>query len=572
MGSNVDENKMKDSASMAVDLQNGETLNQNDNAEHSKMLDVRLDHDGAKIFNLIKNKSGENDSLVRNVSVISRVNNVDAIIDRTPADKEAILSANNDVIKNSVEDQLNGKCANVPLPDANVSDIVTDSSQTAMDVALADTKTTPITMASMPVATDARLVATDTERIILTSAVPVVTDATPTASNNAAAVTDIVQPTGTTMPALRTHDAPIPMDVSPIPTDSSQIIPVNLLHATATDNVPMDTSLINYGPPPQTSMDTSQIATSTVERTASYENAIAGTSASAGIADMYDDNRSENGLSTLAEVALTRDQYMKQRDAYIKQRDEYIKQRDDRIRQQKLMKQDNKTTTTEQSPWYDVGIVKGTSCIVNSFYTTDETDEHLTTTTDTLPDYTDRSKARLEPGTAYKFRIAALNECGRGEWSEVSAFKTCLPGFPGAPSAIKITKSAEGAHLSWEPPPTASSGRILEYSVCLAVKNSIASVSQPESRPTSSSPQLIFARVYCGAENQAVVSTSSLNCAHIDTTTKPAIIFRIAAKNEKGYGPATQVRWLQDAPSKSSHQPSHGTKPPPSSSRRSKNG
>lgn len=37
----------------------------------------------------------------------------------------------------------------------------------------------------------------------------------------------------------------------------------------------------------------------------------------------------------------------------------------------------------------------------------------------------------------------------------------------------------------------------------------------------------------------------SLSAAQVDTTTKPAIIFRIAAKNEKGYGPATQVRWLQ---------------------------
>ncbi|KAL0181156.1 hypothetical protein M9458_023562, partial [Cirrhinus mrigala] len=36
-----------------------------------------------------------------------------------------------------------------------------------------------------------------------------------------------------------------------------------------------------------------------------------------------------------------------------------------------------------------------------------------------------------------------------------------------------------------------------------------------------------------------------LSNAHIDYTTKPAIIFRIAARNEKGYGPATQVRWLQ---------------------------
>jgi len=41
------------------------------------------------------------------------------------------------------------------------------------------------------------------------------------------------------------------------------------------------------------------------------------------------------------------------------------------------------------------------------------------------------------------------------------------------------------------------------------------------------------------------VPNSSLSAAHIDVTTKPAIIFRIAARNEKGYGPATQVRWLQ---------------------------
>ena len=53
-------------------------------------------------------------------------------------------------------------------------------------------------------------------------------------------------------------------------------------------------------------------------------------------------------------------------------------------------------------------------------------------------------------------------------------------------------------------------------------------------------------RVYCGPTNQCTVPNSSLSAAHIDVTTKPAIIFRIAARNEKGYGPATQVRWLQD--------------------------
>jgi len=51
-----------------------------------------------------------------------------------------------------------------------------------------------------------------------------------------------------------------------------------------------------------------------------------------------------------------------------------------------------------------------------------------------------------------------------------------LPGFPSAPSAIKISKSGDGAHLSWEPPQGAS-GDIIEYSVYLAVKGHGAQVS-----------------------------------------------------------------------------------------------
>lgn len=79
-------------------------------------------------------------------------------------------------------------------------------------------------------------------------------------------------------------------------------------------------------------------------------------------------------------------------------------------------------------------------------------------------------KIALTPGTAYKFRVAGLNACGRGPWSEISAFKTCLPGFPGAPSAIKITTNEQGAQLTWEPPQN-TAGRIIEYSVYLAVRS-----------------------------------------------------------------------------------------------------
>lgn len=200
----------------------------------------------------------------------------------------------------------------------------------------------------------------------------------------------------------------------------------------------------------------------------------------------------------------------------------------------------------EEPPWHDVGIFTSTSCMVNQFFVADRTNDHATLTSDNLPNYSNLGVIELLPGTAYKFRVAAINSCGRGEWSDVSAFKTCLLGFPGAPCQIKINRAGGGATLQWEPP-TLASGEIIEYSVCLAVKSSQNSGTVPLK-------DLPFKRVYCGIENQAFVDYESLTAAHVDVTTKPAIIFRIAARNEKGYGPATQVRWLQDtSPSKNAN-------------------
>ncbi|XP_032893953.1 host cell factor 2 [Amblyraja radiata] len=198
------------------------------------------------------------------------------------------------------------------------------------------------------------------------------------------------------------------------------------------------------------------------------------------------------------------------------------------------------TPKKEGNPWYDVGIIKGISSVVTHYHLPPEGSQGEDASAN-IPDYSMLKKQELLPGTAYKFRVAGINACGRGSFSEICAFKTCLPGFPGAPSAIKITKSADGAHLTWEPPAT-TAGKILEYSVYLAVR----SIQVTESK-SGSPAQLAFMRVYCGTKPSCVVSSSHLANAHIDCTTKPAIIFRIAARNEKGYGPATQVRWLQDA-------------------------
>ncbi|XP_053773123.1 host cell factor 1 isoform X7 [Desmodus rotundus] len=201
----------------------------------------------------------------------------------------------------------------------------------------------------------------------------------------------------------------------------------------------------------------------------------------------------------------------------------------------------SKAPVKKENQWFDVGVIKGTNVMVTHYFLPPDDSVSSDDDSGTVPDYNQLKKHELQPGTAYKFRVAGINACGRGPFSEISAFKTCLPGFPGAPCAIKISKSPDGAHLTWEPP-SVTSGKIVEYSVYLAIQSS-----QAGGEPKSSAPaQLAFMRVYCGPSPSCLVQSSSLSNAHIDYTTKPAIIFRIAARNEKGYGPATQVRWLQE--------------------------
>ncbi|KAJ8257779.1 hypothetical protein GJAV_G00189600 [Gymnothorax javanicus] len=200
-----------------------------------------------------------------------------------------------------------------------------------------------------------------------------------------------------------------------------------------------------------------------------------------------------------------------------------------------------KPPAKKESQWYDVGVVKVTNMIVTHYYLPGDDTPPIDEDSAAIPDYSQMKKVELQPGTAYKFRVTGINACGRGTYSEISAFKTCLPGFPGAPCAIKISKSPDGAHLTWEPP-SVTSGKIIEYSVYLAIQST-----QAGEQKASTPAQLAFMRVYCGPSPSCLVQSSSLSNAHIDYTTKPAIIFRIAARNEKGYGPATQVRWLQES-------------------------
>ncbi|KAM6895784.1 host cell factor 2-like [Xenentodon cancila] len=191
------------------------------------------------------------------------------------------------------------------------------------------------------------------------------------------------------------------------------------------------------------------------------------------------------------------------------------------------------TDQAQRSPdgavWYDVGVFKTLFCELFPYRK--------------LPgsrDYQGREKQELVPGQAYRLRLAGINCFAQGDFGPVSEFKTIQPGFPGAPSAVKITKASDSVQINWEAP-SSPSGRILEYSMYMAVKKSRSSSSeQPGHMP--------FIHIYRGTKTSCSVSSSQLDNAHIDNpaSSRPAIVFRIAAKNEQGYGPATQIRWIQD--------------------------
>nr|XP_057933576.1 host cell factor 2 isoform X2 [Doryrhamphus excisus] len=208
---------------------------------------------------------------------------------------------------------------------------------------------------------------------------------------------------------------------------------------------------------------------------------------------------------------------------------------------------------SEEALWFDVGVFKTLFSEVLYYYLPAE--HHQVTlssrssitkesyTQRKLPgpqDYQDREKKELAPGQRYRFRVAGINCLGQGDFSPVSEFKTCQHGFPGAPSAVRITKANDLVYITWEAPPSPS-GRILEYSMYMAVKKSRSSSSEGPG-------QLAFIRIYRGTKMSCTVSSNQLDNAHLDcsASSRPALVFRIAAKNEQGYGPATQIRWIQD--------------------------
>lgn len=80
----------------------------------------------------------------------------------------------------------------------------------------------------------------------------------------------------------------------------------------------------------------------------------------------------------------------------------------------------------ENEIWHTVGIFKTMTHTVSNFIDYDDWNSTMfpNMNSDNLPDLSKKRRVNLEPGKAYRFRIAAINAVGRSEWSEVR--KLCL--------------------------------------------------------------------------------------------------------------------------------------------------
>lgn len=84
--------------------------------------------------------------------------------------------------------------------------------------------------------------------------------------------------------------------------------------------------------------------------------------------------------------------------------------------------------------WYDVCVTSDCNYLVKEFSLTTNNNE------DSKIQNVQLIKKQLEPGVSYKLRVAGINACGKGPFSEPAILSTASPGYPGAPTNVKVKK------------------------------------------------------------------------------------------------------------------------------------
>ncbi|NBW22626.1 MAG: fibronectin type III domain-containing protein, partial [Caulobacteraceae bacterium] len=84
----------------------------------------------------------------------------------------------------------------------------------------------------------------------------------------------------------------------------------------------------------------------------------------------------------------------------------------------------------------------------------------------------------LTNGTAYTFRVAAVNVIGTSSYSS-TASATPVAGVPGQPTALAATASGTTVSLSWTAPSSNGGSSILSYTVQYSTDGSTWTTASP---------------------------------------------------------------------------------------------
>ncbi|KAF0991793.1 hypothetical protein HZS_571, partial [Henneguya salminicola] len=186
--------------------------------------------------------------------------------------------------------------------------------------------------------------------------------------------------------------------------------------------------------------------------------------------------------------------------------------------------------------WFESIIVSEPKSCISQFYI-DSNFEKANNSRSSV----NRRNIPLEPNYTYRLRIASVNSCGIGGFSLPLTFSTCAPGLPGPPSNVKIIRVCKGSntYLIWS---TALNNEVIEYSVY---------ISKPIT-PETVIPfnvlhlKFVYEQIYQGKETKCLLSPSDDSFELGENSCHPYLMLRIVAKNSKGYGPVTQIRWLKN--------------------------
>jgi len=141
------------------------------------------------------------------------------------------------------------------------------------------------------------------------------------------------------------------------------------------------------------------------------------------------------------------------------------------------------------------------------------------------------SEVPLAKASSYEVRIRGENALGSGLWTQTS-FKTVVPGLPSSPVDVDINvKDREFIHLSWN---SVDAGRPdVQFCIFIATR----------AVQKNAAKNVVWKKIWVGRECRASIARNDSNCKNMLVENGKTAQFRIAAKNSKGFGPATQIKF-----------------------------